>query len=114
MAGQLGIGQCVDATPLEIIPSRHIALEVVVTHAAAGDLEWIAQYIAHFNPTAARRISKALTSALLSLASFPERGRLRSDGARELVAVTPYIIVYDLSPTRVTVLRVWHGAQNRL
>ncbi|CBS85595.1 protein of unknown function [Azospirillum lipoferum 4B] len=29
------------------------------------------------------------------------------------MAVHPYVIVYDVTPPRVTILRVWHGAQNR-
>ncbi|WP_298368253.1 type II toxin-antitoxin system RelE/ParE family toxin [Azospirillum sp.] len=54
-----------------------------------------------------------LKAAAESLAEFPERGRRRADGARELVAVHPYVVAYDVTPTRVTILRVWHGAQSR-
>ncbi|HIJ63582.1 MAG TPA: type II toxin-antitoxin system RelE/ParE family toxin, partial [Rhodospirillaceae bacterium] len=52
-------------------------------------------------------------TAALGLADFPERGRLRNDGAREIAIIPPYVIVYDATPHRVTILRVWHGAQNR-
>ncbi|CAO3405665.1 hypothetical protein [Azospirillum largimobile] len=40
-------------------------------------------------------------------------GALRRDGTRELQTVHPYVIVYDVTPPRVTFLRVWQGAQNR-
>ncbi|WP_448191761.1 type II toxin-antitoxin system RelE/ParE family toxin [Azospirillum sp. sgz301742] len=89
-------------------------MEVVFTPAAVADLIAIRTYIGHFNPAAARRIALRLRAAAESLAEFPERGRCRADGARELVAVHPYVIVYDVASVQVTILRVWHGAQNRL
>ncbi|NUB04536.1 type II toxin-antitoxin system RelE/ParE family toxin [Azospirillum melinis] len=88
-------------------------MQVVFAPAAIADLIAIRTYIGHFNPAAARRMALRLRSTAESLAEFPDRGRLRRDGARELVAVHPYVIVYDVSSTRVTILRVWHGAQNR-
>lgn len=88
-------------------------MQIVFAPAAIADLIAIRNYIGHFNPAAARRMALRLRSAAESLAEFPDRGRLRRDGARELVAVPPYIIVYDVVPARVTILRVWHGAQNR-
>lgn len=88
-------------------------MQVVFAPAAIADLIAIRNYIGHFNPAAARRMALRLRSTAESLAEFPDRGRLRRDGARELVAVHPYVIVYDVGATRVTILRVWHGAQNR-
>ena len=87
-------------------------MEVIFAPTAIADLLAIRNYIGHFNPAAARRMALRLRSAAESLAEFPDRGRLRRDGARELVAVHPYVIVYDVTPPRVTILRVWHGAQN--
>lgn len=88
-------------------------MEVIFAPVAIADLIAIRNYIGHFNPAAARRMALRLRGAAQSLAEFPDRGRLRRDGARELVAVHPYVIVYDVTPPRVTILRVWHGAQNR-
>ncbi len=36
-------------------------------------------------------------------------------GTRELVALSPYLIVYEVDPgaDSVRILRVWHGAQDR-
>jgi len=50
-----------------------------------------------------------------SLAVFPRRGRDgRIAGTRELVAVVPYEIVYRFEgEDSVTILRVWHAAQDR-
>ena len=96
--------------------ARRIAaatVEVVFAPAAAADLAYIRAYIGRFNPAAAKRMAEKIRAAALSLAEFPERGRSRHDGARELVIVHPYIIVYDVTPNRVIILRVWHGAQNR-
>ena len=88
-------------------------MEAVFAPAAVTDLITIRNYIGHFNPVAARRMANRLKAAAESLADFPERGRRRTDGAHELVAVPPYVIVYDVTPGRVTILRVWHGAQDR-
>jgi plasmid stabilization system protein ParE len=36
-------------------------------------------------------------------------------GARELVVVGPYLLIYEVDPEadRVRILRVWHGARDR-
>ena len=50
------------------------------------------------------------------LASFPWRGRrgLAPD-TRELVAASPYLLVYEVDEAAgvVSILRVWHGARDR-
>lgn len=88
-------------------------MQAVFVPAAIADLIAIRTFIGHFNPAAARRMALRLRSTAESLAEIPDRDRLRQDGTRELVAVHPYVIVYDVGTTRVTILRVWHGAQNR-
>jgi plasmid stabilization system protein ParE len=67
------------------------------------------------NPIAARRVARELFLAGNSLSVFPRRGRPgRIAGTRELVPVYPYIIVYEVdNADDVTILRVWHGAQER-
>jgi plasmid stabilization system protein ParE len=63
---------------------------------------------------AARRIAQALLLAGDSLSLFPSRGRIgREPGTRELVAVQPYVLVYEAADIEVTILAVWHGAQHR-
>ena len=88
-------------------------MEVEFASAAAADLVSIRTYIGHFNPAAARRMAERVKAAALSLSEFPERGRPRADGLRELAIIPPYVIVYKVTPGRIFILRVWHGAQNR-
>jgi toxin ParE1/3/4 len=50
------------------------------------------------------------------LTLFPYRGRIGlAAGTRELVAIRPYIIVYEIDPAAelARILRIWHGAQDR-
>lgn len=90
-------------------------MPVVWRARALADISRITRYIATDNPIAAARVARELLLAGDSLVLFPRRGRPgRLAGTRELVAVRPYIIVYRVAETdAVTVLRVWHGAQDR-
>jgi len=84
--------------------------------AALADIELIARHISEENPRAASKIARELLLAGDSLALFPRRGRLGlASGTRELVAVWPYLIVYEVNDQadEVSILRVWHGAQDR-
>ncbi len=82
--------------------------------AARADIIRIVRYIAEENSVAARQVARELALAGDSLTVFPRRGRRgRIPGTRELVAVRPYIIVYEIDGDAVTILRVWHGAQDR-
>ncbi len=82
---------------------------------AFADLTRIIRHIAEENPIAGRQVGRDLLLATDSLVIFPNRGRVgRIPGTRELVAVRPYIIVYEVTGhDAVTILRVWHGAQSR-
>lgn len=84
--------------------------------AARNDVARIAHHVAAENPRAATRIAQELLVAGDSLALFPNRGRVGlAVGTRELVAVWPYLIVYevDTASDTVRILRIWHGAQDR-
>jgi addiction module RelE/StbE family toxin len=82
---------------------------------ALADVSRIVRYIATDNPVAAKRVGRELLLAGDSLVIFPRRGRPgREAGTRELVVMPPYLIVYRVSGAdMVTILRVWHAAQNR-
>lgn len=87
---------------------------VIWRRAARFDLIRLVRHIAEENPLAARKIGRELVVAGDSLETFPNRGRRgRIRGTRELVAVAPYIIVYEVADSAVFILRVWHEAQNR-
>ena len=80
-----------------------------------ADVGRVVRYIATDNPVAAARVGRELLLAGDSLAMFPRRGRPgRQAATRELVAVSPYLIVYRITGADiVTILRVWHSAQDR-
>jgi addiction module RelE/StbE family toxin len=90
-------------------------MPVVWRTRALADISRIVRYIAADNPVAAARVARELLVAGDSLVPFPRRGRPgRQAGTRELVAIRPYIIVYRVTgEDAVTILRVWHGAQDR-
>ncbi|MEO8713439.1 MAG: type II toxin-antitoxin system RelE/ParE family toxin [Acetobacteraceae bacterium] len=90
-------------------------MPVVWRARALADVGRIVRYIATDNPVAAARVGRELLLAGDSLVMFPRRGRPgRRAGTRELVAIRPYIIVYRVVGTdAVTILRIWHAAQDR-
>jgi toxin ParE1/3/4 len=90
-------------------------LPVVWRAKALADVGRIVRHIAADNLVAAKRIGRELLLAGDSLVLFPRRGRPgRQAGTRELVVVPPYLIVYRVSGADVvTILRVWHAAQER-
>ncbi len=83
---------------------------------ALADRDRIVAYLEALNPQAAANLLRALVHAGDRLALIPNRGRLGlAIGTRELVAVWPYLIIYEVDPLAETVriLRIWHGAQDR-
>jgi len=82
--------------------------------AALADIDHIARHIAEENPRAASKVARELLLAGDSLALFPHRGRPGlAEGTRELVALAPYILVYETDAATVSILRIWHSAQER-
>jgi plasmid stabilization system protein ParE len=82
---------------------------------ALADVSRIVRYIAVDNPVAARRIGRELLLAGDSLTMFPRRGRpgCRPE-TRELVAMPPSIVVCRITgKDTVTILRIWHAAEDR-
>lgn len=89
-------------------------MTVVWQASALADIRRILDYIASENPAAARRIAQELVLAGDSLELFPLRGRVGLvPGTRELVAIRPYVVVYEVNADTVRILRVWHSAQDR-
>ena len=83
---------------------------------ALNDRDAIIEYLEPLNPHAAVNLLQALILAGDSLTLFPHRGRPGlAAGTRELVAVWPYLIVYEIDDEAdtVSILRIWHGAQDR-
>lgn len=90
-------------------------MRVVWTDEAQRDAISHVQYIAGFNPHAAAGMLRRMHGAGNGLAAFPLRGRPKPDGTCELTLAYPYVIVYEVdeNAATVTILRVWHGAQDR-
>jgi plasmid stabilization system protein ParE len=79
------------------------ASRIVWSLRAQRDLENIRAYIGQFAPLAAQRFALRLVSAAESLADQPSRGRRVRRDIRELVAITPYIIRYQITAERVEI-----------
>jgi addiction module RelE/StbE family toxin len=88
-------------------------MQVSFTALALSDIENIRAYIAKDNPEAASRMAVAIVAAADRLSDNPRLGRIGSlPGTFELI-VKPHVIVYEITRTEITVLRVWHGRQKR-
>jgi toxin ParE1/3/4 len=80
------------------------------------DLEEIVTFIAKDNPGRARTFGNELIERALSVATFPERGRIVPEigesSVREVIHGA-YRIIYEILPEAgsVFVLRFWHGAR---
>jgi toxin ParE1/3/4 len=94
-------------------------VKVVVSRAAAADLERLRLFLSEQSASASKRAVEALAAAIDSLEIFPERGRPSGiPGVRELVVpfgASAYLLRYaylGLSDS-VVILRVWHGREAR-
>ena len=93
-----------------------MGVPVVITPTAIGDLEEIVRFIAFDSPERARQFGYALINQALSLAPFPEMGRVTLEigdpAVREIVHGS-YRIIYELrrEPSAIYVLRFWHAAR---
>ncbi len=80
---------------------------------AAADFAGIIEYIHKENSPAARRVAHTVYESVISLESFPYRGRPgRVEGTRELVlSPLPFIVVYRVKRDVAEIARVLHGSQ---
>src|SRR5262245_42122715 len=84
------------------------------TDQAREDLREIVRYLRHQSRPAAERLAKAVKSRLRSLSKSPALGRERPEfgaGVRNLV-VGDYILIYHLTDTIITVIRIFHGSRD--
>lgn len=87
------------------------SLPVIWSARAIQDLIRIRAYIGRFAPMAAQRFTARLVATVDSLAEHPNRGRLVSQGVRELVVVRPYLVLYKITAEGVHVVHIRHGAE---
>jgi toxin ParE1/3/4 len=90
-------------------------LRVQWTEKAKIRLEEIEAYIAHESPVAARKIMlMIIKKTATQLSKYPDSGKPgRLTGTRELFfSDSPYLVVYTVHLDIVTILTVFHTAQN--
>ena len=85
------------------------------THVAADDLQHIFDYLTQHEPHLAQSTVTSIRDAVLSLKTFPNRGRRGAvEGTRELLHERlPYIVAYRVREDTIEVLHIWHPAQDR-
>ena len=94
-------------------------MKLIISRAAAADLERVHAFLAGENPAAAQRAVTVLISAMESLNTLPERGRpCGTPNIRELIVPfgqSAYVVRYgySLATEEVIVLRIWHGREAR-
>ncbi len=84
--------------------------------AARKDIAQLEDFLAQHSLTASRRASETLRTALNGLADFAEIGHPRADGLRELYVpfgASGYVVRYRVRLANVTILRIWHGREQR-
>ena len=90
--------------------------KVILTPQSIDDLKEAVVFIAPHNPERARSFGNELIDRALTLATFPERGRVVPEigepAVREIIHGS-YRIIYEIFPEQsvVYVLRFWHGAR---
>jgi toxin ParE1/3/4 len=83
---------------------------------ARRDLNRLRQWLEERAPHATREAVDVIIAGYRSLGEFPERGRAIPEGLRELVVPfgsAGYVLQYDVQPRQVTILRIFHGLEDR-
>lgn len=90
-------------------------MQVQWTEKAKTLLEEIEAYIARESPTAARKIMLTIIKkTAIQLSKYPDSGKPgRLTGTRELLfSDSPFLVVYTAHLDIVTILTIFHTAQN--
>jgi len=89
-------------------------LKVVWLPSARADLQRHIDYTRQYSPRGARRIRERVLKRIADLRQFPDSGTITAPDIRELVVTqTPYVVVFRRTPVVVTIIAIFHGAQNR-
>jgi addiction module RelE/StbE family toxin len=90
-------------------------VEIVWSRRARARLEEIRAYVAKDKPDAAGRLATRIVAVVEALRNHPNLGHVGAEpGIRELViGGTPYVVLYSVKRTQVTITTIWHGAQSR-
>ncbi len=84
-------------------------------HSAVSDLAEIRDFISESDLKAAGAVVDRVLRSVERLESFPKSGRAgQISGTRELVVPgLPYIVVYTINDTDISIIGVFHGARDR-
>lgn len=90
-------------------------MKVVWRSQAQADFVGQITYVQADNPSAALRMKMAVELGVANLEYFPRMGRLVQHAEiRELIVPsTPYLVVYQVGASEVTILRLFHASQDR-
>lgn len=85
------------------------------TRLAHDDLVSLFAFIAKDDALAAQKVSRDIRAGIDRLIQFPSYGRAGGvEGTRQfVVAGAPYIVVYEIEDETITILRIYHAAQDR-
>ena len=88
-------------------------VEIVWSPLARRRLREIRDYVARDKPVAAEKLAIRIVAAVQALRKYSYIGRVGADPEiRELViGRTPYIVLYKVRGSVVTINTIWHGAQ---
>ncbi len=87
---------------------------VVISNTAKAEIVGQIAYIREHNPGAAQRQRERISSTVARLREMPGLGGRpgRVEGTRELiVSGTPFILIFEESGNRISILHVLHGRQ---
>jgi len=93
-----------------------MGIPVILTPQSQEDLRGIVEYVAKDSPARALSLGNRLLDRALSVGVFPGAGRVvpeeRDSAVREVMQES-YRIIYEVlqNPSRVYILRFWHGAR---
>jgi toxin ParE1/3/4 len=92
-----------------------VPLEIEWSALAVARLREIRAYVAQDKPEAAERLAVRIIAVIETLKTHPYLGRVGAvPGTRELViGNVPYIVVYRVRSTAISIGTIWHGAQRK-
>ncbi len=85
------------------------------TRHAHDDLVSLFEFIAKDDALAAQKVIRSIRAGIDRLLQFPSYGRIGDvEGTRQfVVAGVPYIVIYEIEDETITILRIYHAAQDR-
>ena len=88
-------------------------MQIIWEQDAIADLTQLRQYIAQFNPTAAKKVARKIIDSANLLTENPTLGKAgRLHETRELVIPdTLYTLVYYVESQSISILRVFHQSR---